>query len=125
VRAVGGRVGLRVRAALATPHGRVRALTGEAGTTVQRPTAYWHDWVFELQRSGERLPSSLRRLLTGTERVLPERVDAWRTMGVPLFHLFGVTEATINSTLHVVPPVIGAAPIGAQLPIGRPGSGRR
>ncbi|HEX3529114.1 MAG TPA: amino acid adenylation domain-containing protein, partial [Thermoanaerobaculia bacterium] len=125
VLAVGGQVVLRDPAELATTHGLMRALTEEAVTTVELPTAYWHDWVFELQRSGERLPASLRRLLTGTERVLPERVDAWRTMGVPLFHLFGVTEATINSTLHVVEPAVHATPTGAQLPIGRPSAGRR
>ena len=128
VLAVGGQVVLRDPAELATTHGLMRALTEEAVTTVELPTAYWHDWVFELQRSGERLPASLRRLLTGTERVLPERVDAWRTLGVPLVHAFGATEATINSTLLVVPPAAPAddiAPTGAQLPIGRPSGGHR
>ena len=125
VLAVGGQVVLRDPAELATTHGLMRALAEESVTTVELPTAYWHDWVFELQRSGERLPASLRRLLTGTERVLPERVDAWRTMGVPLIHLFGVTEATITSTLYGVPPAVDAAPTGTHLPIGRPAGGRR
>jgi amino acid adenylation domain-containing protein len=129
VLAVGGQVVLRDPAELATTHGLLRALAEEAVTTVELPTAYWHDWVFELQRSGERLPASLRRLLTGTERVLPERVDTWRALGVPLVHVFGATEVTINSTLYVVAPAAGTAsigaPAGAQLPIGRPTGGHQ
>jgi len=116
---------LRDPAELATTHGLMRALAEEAISTVELPTAYWHDWVFELQRSGERLPASLRRLLTGTEAVLPERVDAWRAMGVPLVHVFGATEMTINSTMYVVPPAADVVPTGAQLPIGRPTGGHR
>ncbi len=119
----GGCVVLRDPQELATLHGLQRALAEEAVTTVELPTAVWHDWVLELERSGERPPAGLRRVLTGSERVLPERVDAWRRLGVPLVHVFGLTEVTVTSLLHVVPPEEDAAP--GPPPVGRPFGGTR
>ncbi|HEY2737543.1 MAG TPA: condensation domain-containing protein, partial [Thermoanaerobaculia bacterium] len=119
----GGRVVLRDAAELATAHGLVRAIEEEGVTTMELPTAFWHDWVFELERSGERLPACLRRVLTGTEQVLAERVDAWLALGVPLVHVFGLTEVTVTSMLHVVES--GADFASGLLPIGRPFGGTR
>ena len=118
----GGRVVLRAPAELATTHGLTRALDEEGVTLVELPTALWHDWVFELQRSGDRLPASLRRVLTGTEQLLLDRVVAWRNLNVDLVHVFGLTEVTVTSLLHVVKPEDDFAPIAASglVPVGRP-----
>ncbi|HEY2738205.1 MAG TPA: condensation domain-containing protein, partial [Thermoanaerobaculia bacterium] len=123
----GGRVVLRDAAELATAHGLVRAIEEEGVTTVELPTAFWHDWVFELQRSGERLPACLRRVLTGTEQILAERLAAWLDLGVPLVHVFGLTEVTVTSMLHVLAPGadFAAAVSSGLLPIGRPFGGTR
>ncbi len=96
-------------------------------TTVELPTAFWHELVFEFQRSGERLPACLRRVLTGTEQVLPERLAVWRELGIPLVHVFGLTEVTVTSMLHVVDPHGPFAPASAfsLLPVGRPFAGNR
>ena len=118
----GGRVVLRAPAELATTHGLTRLLDEEGVTLVELPTALWHDWVFELQRSGDRLPASLRRVLTGTEQLLLDRVVAWRNLNVDLVHVFGLTEVTVTSLLHVVKPEDDFAPIAASglVPVGRP-----
>src|SRR6185369_4717598 len=120
----GGRVVLRDPQELATPYGLTRAIGEEGVTSVELPTALWHDWVFELERSGEQPPACLRRVLTGSERILPERLDAWRRFGVPLVHVFGLTEVTVTSLLHVVLPGNGARAV-APPPVGRPFGGTR
>ncbi len=56
----------------------LHALIVRHGVTVANlPTAYWHEWVSELVRSGERPPAPLRLVVVGTEQALPERVAEW------------------------------------------------
>src|ERR1017187_10634240 len=70
---------------------------------MELPPAYWHEWVRELDRAGRALPSSLRLVIVGSERVLPERLAMWRKLGVPLMNVYGVTEATCSSTFFRLP----------------------
>ncbi len=118
----GGRVVLRAPSELATFHGLTRAIDEEGVTIVELPTAFWHDWVFELQRTGERLSASLRRVLTGTEQLLLERVAAWQSLDVDLVHVFGLTEVTVTSVLHVVKSGddFGRTAASGLVPVGRP-----
>src|SRR5262249_15058624 len=117
----GAAVVLRDPAELATGEGLLRAIDEEGVTVVELPTAFWHDWVYGLERSGERLPESLRWTLVGGETMLPERLAAWRRLDADLVHVFGLTEVTVTSTLHRVErgAAVGAAG-SALLPIGRP-----
>ncbi|HSK79934.1 MAG TPA: amino acid adenylation domain-containing protein, partial [Thermoanaerobaculia bacterium] len=119
---VGGRVVFRDPDELATSYRLLRALAEEGITTVELPTAFWNQWVFELERSGERLPGCLRWVITGTDKVLVERVQAWRKLGVPLVHAYGMTEVTVTSTLYTAAPRGGTEPaVGAGLlPVGQP-----
>ncbi|HWN42377.1 MAG TPA: amino acid adenylation domain-containing protein, partial [Thermoanaerobaculia bacterium] len=84
-------------------------------TTIELPAAYWHEWAAEIAAGRVALPSSLRLLIVGSEKPLPERVRDWLSTGVPLIYIFGLTETTITSTLHGV-----AAEDQLDLPIGRP-----
>jgi amino acid adenylation domain-containing protein len=90
-------------------------------TVVELPAAYWHEWVRTLERDGTELPGTLRLVIVGAERVLPERLETWRQFGVPLMNVYGITETTVSSTffrLPAVPPPddIRHLPIGTALP---------
>ncbi|MES1245199.1 MAG: non-ribosomal peptide synthase/polyketide synthase, partial [Acidobacteriota bacterium] len=121
----GAAVVLREPEALATGAGLRRVLAEDGVTVCELPTAFWHEWVYELARTGEPLPESLRLVLIGGEHVLPERLTAWSHLGVPLVHVYGLTETTVTSTTWSVPA--GWAPPSADfvLPIGRPVPGTR
>jgi amino acid adenylation domain-containing protein/non-ribosomal peptide synthase protein (TIGR01720 family) len=93
---------------------------GRAGLTVMElPTAYWHEWVRELVRTGRRLPPSLRCVIVGGERILADRLAAWQRLGVPMAHVYGLTEATVSSTFCLVEPDPSPSP-QPNLPIGTP-----
>ncbi|MFE9369736.1 amino acid adenylation domain-containing protein [Streptomyces sp. NPDC006711] len=80
-------------------------------------TAYWHDWVGQLERTGGQLPTTLRFVAMGGERVRRDRLAAWQRYGVALVHVYGLTEVTCTSTtLRVEDEAVG----GDGLPIGRP-----
>jgi amino acid adenylation domain-containing protein/non-ribosomal peptide synthase protein (TIGR01720 family) len=90
-------------------------------TVIELPTAYWHEWVRELDRTGRMLPECLRLVIIGGERVLPERVAMWRRLGVSLMHVYGLTETTCSSTFHRLDPGSpDQAWQAANLPIGTP-----
>jgi amino acid adenylation domain-containing protein len=66
------------------------------------PTAYWHLLVSELANSNLTLPESLRLVILGGERVLPEKVTSWYQLvgNYPqLVNSYGLTETTVVATL--------------------------
>ncbi|MBV9772533.1 MAG: AMP-binding protein, partial [Gemmatimonadetes bacterium] len=75
----------------------LEVLERERVTALELPTAYWHEWVHALAASGRRLPGCVRLVLVGGERVLPERLAEWSALGVPLVHVFGLTETACTS----------------------------
>lgn len=90
-------------------------------TVMELPTAYWQEWVRELDRLGGELPDCLRMVIIGGERVLPERIDLWRRYGIPLVHCYGLTETTVTSTFFRMDPGDPTAswpnfPIGTPIP---------
>ncbi|MET9451266.1 non-ribosomal peptide synthetase [Streptomyces cinerochromogenes] len=90
-------------------------------TCLELTTAYWHTWVDDLTGRRRSLPASLRLVAMGGERVLADRLAAWRALGVPLLHVYGLTEVTCTSTVHLVrgrDP--GEIEGGSGLPIGKP-----
>jgi amino acid adenylation domain-containing protein/non-ribosomal peptide synthase protein (TIGR01720 family) len=90
-------------------------------TVIELPTAYWHEWVRELDRLGRALPDCLRIVIIGGERVLPERLALWRQSGTALVNCYGLTETTVTSTFFRLDPADPARdwpnlPIGTPLP---------
>jgi amino acid adenylation domain-containing protein len=90
-------------------------------TVMELPAAYWHEWVRELDRLRTRPAASLRLVIVGAERVLPERLATWQAFGVPLMHVYGITETTVSSTFFrlaaTAPPAdLQHLPIGTPLP---------
>jgi amino acid adenylation domain-containing protein len=90
-------------------------------SVMELPAAFWHEWVRELNGTGADLPPSLRLVIVGSERVLPERLAMWQRLGVPLMHVYGITETTVSSTYFRLPARASEAdlqylPIGTALP---------
>jgi amino acid adenylation domain-containing protein len=86
-------------------------------SVMELPTAYWHSWVGQLRESGESVPEQLRVVIIGGERARVELVREWlENTNVDLMHVYGVTEATVTTTVSRVPVTV---PDG-ELPIGRP-----
>jgi amino acid adenylation domain-containing protein len=114
----------------------------QAVTVLNLPSPLWRDWLLAIDARLVGVPASLRLLVVGSDRVLPEDLLSWSALTGArprLVQAYGVTEATITSLLHVVAEdagpeeatVIGRPlrnveahvlnPRGAQQPIGVPG----
>ncbi|HEU0079113.1 MAG TPA: amino acid adenylation domain-containing protein, partial [Longimicrobiaceae bacterium] len=83
---------------LGSPAELLRMVEKERVSVMELPTAYWHEWVRQTAEEGTALPGSLRLVLMGGERVLAERLAQWAGLGVPLLHVFGLTETTVTTT---------------------------
>jgi amino acid adenylation domain-containing protein len=92
-------------------------LTATEVTMVNMAAAYWHKWVMELVRLP--LPPKLRLASIGAEPIWREETGQWLRHAdhTQLFNAYGVTEATITTTLH---EAVEPLPDTAMLPIGRP-----
>ena len=78
-----------------------RFIAQEQITGLELPTAAWHAWVQQLSAASEvRLPECLRFVIIGGERASMEDVRAWRRWEPELIHVYGVTEATVTTTVH-------------------------
>ncbi|HEY0733607.1 MAG TPA: amino acid adenylation domain-containing protein, partial [Herpetosiphonaceae bacterium] len=93
-------------------------------TALSLPTAYWHELVALAEAQHLALPPTLRLMVIGGERALPERLDQWRRWAgdrVRLLNTYGPTEATIVATawdaLHDPkdPATLREVPIGRAL----------
>ncbi len=84
------------------------------------PTAYWHELTALLNPKTLALPSSLRLVILGGEKALPERLKTWfECVGqqVRLLNNYGPTEATIGATIY---ELLADDTALRELPIGRP-----
>ncbi|MGD0603556.1 MAG: amino acid adenylation domain-containing protein [Streptosporangiaceae bacterium] len=92
-------------------------LTRSGVTMVNMAAAYWHQWVAELTRLA--LPPQLRLASVGAEPIWRAETRQWLRHAdrVRFFNAYGVTEATITTTLYeAAEPLPGTK----MLPIGRP-----
>ncbi|HYR11951.1 MAG TPA: amino acid adenylation domain-containing protein [Longimicrobium sp.] len=105
---------------LFSPPELMRALRELGVTSLELPTAYWHQWVHELARSGARVPECVRFVIVGGERVSPERLAEWAGLGVALVHVFGLTETACTSTTLRLEAGTDASLRWPNLPVGTP-----
>ena len=94
-------------------------------TVLDLPTAYWHEMTSALSSEGLRLPPSVRLVIIGGERALPERVSHWLlTVGgnVRLLNGYGPTETTVHASMWELPRVTNTGEERTEVPIGRPRS---
>jgi len=100
----------------------LRFLEARRLSVLNLPASFWHAWVDELERSKSQLPSSLRLVITGSEAVLQEKLATWQRLSgeqVAWRNGYGVTEATITSTLYE-PECAHTPSPGSPVPLGRP-----
>lgn len=92
-------------------------------TGMELTTAYWQQWVSELSLTQQAPPSSLRFVIMGGEMVSPDKLATWQQFGIPLFHVYGLTETSITSTVYKfdkLPNSLEGQEVCSELPIGRP-----
>ncbi len=97
---------------------------GEWGVTVlDLPVSYWHTLVARLGSEVHSIPDSLRLLILGAEKALPESLEVWQKYAggrVRVLNTYGPTETTIVSTLCELSCAAGEGATGRAIPIGRP-----
>jgi amino acid adenylation domain-containing protein/non-ribosomal peptide synthase protein (TIGR01720 family) len=116
----GATLALRGGERLTTTDELMDMIVRERLTVVDLPTAYWHQWVYDLAQSGAALPDSLRLVIVGGEKAAADRLKLWRDIAgerVQWLNTYGPTETTIVSTAYRPD---GDAPLPDEVPIGRP-----
>jgi acyl-coenzyme A synthetase/AMP-(fatty) acid ligase/acyl carrier protein len=96
-------------------------------TVLNFPTAFWHQIVSDLADHNLHLPESVRLVIIGGERVLPERVADWQThigQKIRLINTYGPTEATIVATSFDLTNTV-IEDVRQEVPIGRPATNVR
>jgi amino acid adenylation domain-containing protein len=92
-------------------------------TVLDLPTAYWHEMVLSLGERELTIPETIRVVLIGGERALPERVNLWRRnvgRSVQLFNTYGPTETTIVATVADLSEIEYNMQVHREVSIGRP-----
>ncbi|PEM67651.1 non-ribosomal peptide synthetase [Bacillus pseudomycoides] len=85
------------------------------------PTAYWDFWVREISNEKVLLPSSLRMILVGGEKVSLATYTEWYEISgeIPCLIIYGPAETTCASTVYK-PENQWNHEVVTELPIGRP-----
>jgi myxalamid-type polyketide synthase MxaB len=100
----------------------LRVLRTHRVTVADLPTAYWHLWASEAARGDLPWPDSLRWVIVGGEKMLPERLAAWLQgdgARAGWSNTYGPTEATIQAVTLSLLPGDNPLPAGRSI-IGRP-----
>lgn len=115
----GGAVVLRTDEMLISRFGSTAEAMGI--TVLNLPPSYWREWVDQLLLADDRVPSSLRLLIVGSEKVPGAIYAAWRKIArddIKCLNAYGLTETTITSTIYDC--CLSAVEEQDCLPIGRP-----
>ena len=103
--ACGATIVLRTDAMISSAPDFLRSCDEWKISVLDLPTAYWHELTDALTAEKLTLPASVRLVIIGGEKALPERVRAWqRVVGdtVRLVNSYGPTETTVAVTLSDV-----------------------
>jgi amino acid adenylation domain-containing protein len=90
-------------------------------TTMVLPSAYWHELVSRLDV--EEMPPSLRLIVIGGERALPDKLAVWQKFvggRVTLVNTYGPTEGTIAVTRCELPATATEESADKEISIGWP-----
>ncbi|HUZ39573.1 MAG TPA: amino acid adenylation domain-containing protein [Streptosporangiaceae bacterium] len=99
-------------------------ITAHGVTMLSLPSAYWHQWVDDLDAGVVALPGHLRTVFAGGDKLRPDKLALWSkvdgTASVDWIADYGPTETTISATVYrpdpANPPDTGLVPIGRPLP---------
>jgi amino acid adenylation domain-containing protein len=90
-------------------------------TILDLPTSYWHELVAVASAEHVDLPESVRFVLIGGEKALPERFAQWQALTggrVQLLNAYGPTEVSISAIFWEPNGLV--EPLPRTVPIGRP-----
>ncbi len=96
-----------------------RFVEREQLTVLNLPSSFWEGWVATLAEAGTLPPPSLRLLVVGSEPVPVRALETWMAIAGPqvrTLNAYGLTEATVTSSLWEAT----AVPPAGRVPIGRP-----
>jgi len=114
---------LRTDAMLESVDAFLEHCRGWSITVLNLPTAYWHQLVARLDERPQSFPASVRLVIIGGERALPERLALWQKLvgsTVRLVNTYGPTEATVVATMCDLTHWTPADGALREVPIGRP-----
>ncbi len=86
------------------------------------PTPYWAEWIEACEQDGTVLPKSLRLVIVGSEKALPESLVRWQRLAgdrIVWCNSYGPTEATITASFFM-PERLADWISASTVPIGRP-----
>ncbi|MGC4098062.1 MAG: amino acid adenylation domain-containing protein [Nitrospira sp.] len=91
-------------------------------TVLNLPTPYWAEWIGEIEQHGTAIPHSIRLVIVGSEKALPDSLIRWQRLAsdrVAWCNSYGPTEATITASFFV-PEGQTNWTSASTVPIGRP-----
>ncbi|MDF0668409.1 MAG: amino acid adenylation domain-containing protein [Nitrospira sp.] len=91
-------------------------------TVLNLPTPYWAEWIEAIEHSGTALPRSLRLVIVGSEKALPDRLVRWQRLAgdrIAWCNSYGPTETTITAS-YFMPERQKDWMSASTVPIGRP-----
>ena len=91
-------------------------------TVLNLPTPYWAEWIEVCEQDGTVLPKSLRLVIVGSEKALPESLARWQRLAgerIAWCNSYGPTEATITASFFM-PERPEDWTSASTVPIGRP-----
>ena len=86
------------------------------------PTPYWAEWIEACEQDGPVLPNSLRLVIVGSEKALPDSLVRWQRLAddrIAWCNSYGPTEATITAS-YFMPERPEDWTSASAVPIGRP-----
>lgn len=92
-------------------------------TFVNVPTAFWHEWVRDLETGGYPLPATVRAVVVGGEKANAAAYATWCRIArrdIRWFNTYGPTEASVIATVFEPAREGFGCGTGRDLPIGRP-----
>jgi len=120
----GATVILRTEEMLASSRDFLLSIAQQRLTILDLPTAYWHQWVYELSLSNEPLPDTLRLVVVGGEKASPTTFSTWGQLAgvnrIRWLNTYGPTETTVTATVYEPETNPATQGITLELPIGRP-----
>jgi amino acid adenylation domain-containing protein len=99
----------------------VQGIRQKGITVADLPTAFWHEWVSQMENLEDSLPSSVRLVIVGGEKASNAAFLKWsqfaRMRGVRWINTYGPTEISIAATAFEPKSAsLSTLPIGHPLP---------
>ena len=119
----GGTVVARSDAMLATVSTFLEACRDLRLSVLDLPTSYWHQLVTGMEAQGLELPDTVRLMIIGGEKALPQHLAKWQRLNgnrPRLLNGYGPTEATIVATVWELPEGGETTELCDNVAIGRP-----